>query len=70
MEQSVFININLLSEEAKSELAAFYEFLIFKYKIIPLQKREKKSGQFDKFLSTSIKVDHFQSLTREERNER
>jgi len=64
MEQSAFINLNLLSEEAKGELAAFYEFLIFKHKIKPRQKREKKTGQFDKFLSTSIKVDHFQSLTR------
>lgn len=64
MEQSAYINLNLLSEEAKSELAAIYEFLIFKHKIKPRQKREKEAGNFDKFHSTSLKVDHFQALTK------
>jgi len=51
MDYSAFINMNLLSEEAKKELKSFYEYLLFKYK--PGRDKESPSKRkieiFQKF---------------------
>jgi hypothetical protein len=70
MEQSAFIDINLLPVEARKELEAFYEFLLFKHKKKGGIKTTNKNNRFDKFLSNPIKVDSFDMFSREERNER
>ena len=70
MEYSAFININDLTDEAKKELAAYFEFLLFRDKKKKRKKRTKKEGRFDEFLANTIKVDQFQMISREERNER
>jgi hypothetical protein len=45
MEHSAFINIDLLSQEARKELETFYEFLLFKNKKKRLCKLSlKKNG--------------------------
>jgi hypothetical protein len=40
MEHSAFIDLNVLSEEAKRELLDFYNYLLFKYK----SKKGKESS--------------------------
>ena len=70
MEYSAFININDLTDEAKKELATYFEFLLFRDKNKKRKKRTKKEDRFDEFLANTIKVDQFQMLSREERNER
>jgi len=70
MDYSAFININDLSDEAKKELEVFYEFLIFKDKKRNSRLKNNKKDRLKGFLSKTIKVDQFQMLNREERNER
>lgn len=70
MEYSAFMNINSLSEDAKRELEAFYDYLIFKYKLKNQDSTTEKKDRFEAFLSKSLKVDFFQMQNREERNER
>ena len=70
MKQSAFINIDLLSHEAKKELETFYEFLLFKNKRKKTREIEPQEKRFANFLSNTIKVDQFVMLDREERNER
>jgi len=45
MEYSAFIDMNLLSEEAKIELENFYEYLLFKYK----RKKRKDNSEVERF---------------------
>ena len=70
MEQSAFINLDLLSQEAKKELETFYEFLLFKNKRKKTREIELQEKRFANFLSNTIKVDQFVMLDRKERNER
>ena len=69
MEHSAFINIDLLTQEAKKELETFYEFLLFKNKKNKTIKIEPQEKRFANFLSHTIKVDQFEMPGREERNE-
>lgn len=70
MEYSAFINIDLLSQEARKELETFYEFLLFKNKKQKVKEIEPQEKRFANFLSNTIKADHFVMPNREERNER
>jgi len=70
MEHIAFIDINLLNQEAKKELEAFYEFLLFKHKKRDSKKSENNESRFEKFLANPLKIDHFEISSREERNER
>lgn len=69
MEHSAFINIDLLSQEARKELETFYEFLLFKNKKKKTMQIEPQEKRFANFLSNTIKVDQFVMPDREERNE-
>jgi hypothetical protein len=73
MEYSAFINIDLLSQEARKELETFYEYLLFKYKQ-PRQEREDPAGdkkkEFREFADHhSIDTRNFK-FDRDEANER
>lgn len=70
MEHSAFININILSKEAREELKVFYEFLLFKHRKQETTNTDNSHNKFNEFLSSSIKVKHFEMPGREERNER
>lgn len=69
MEQSTYLNISQLSEEARRELKAFYHFLLFKYQDSG-KKEMKGKSRLENFLSNPIEVKNFISFSREERNER
>ena len=69
MEHPAFINLDLLSQEARKELETFYEYLLFKNKKKKTEKIEPQAKRFSKFLSHTIKVDQFEMPGREERNE-
>ena len=69
MEQSTYLNISQLSDEARRELKAFYHFLLYKYQNSGKNEMKGKS-RFDDFLSTPLEVKNFESFNREERNER
>jgi len=68
MEHSAFINLELLSQEARKELETFYDYLLFKYRHI--EAKETKHEKFGKFLSKTIIAEQFEMPDREERNER
>ncbi len=70
MEHLAFIDINLLNQEAKKELEAFYEFLLFKHKKQDSKESENNESRFEKFLTNPLKIEHFEISSREERNER
>jgi len=70
MEHSAFINIDLLTLEARKELETFYEFLLFKHQKKEVKEPHHTHERFDKFLSNTIKAEQFEMLNREERNER
>jgi len=70
MDQSAFINLNILREEAKRELETFYEFLLFKYRLKIKKSKNRKDIKFKDFLSSTLTADHFIMPGREERNER
>ncbi len=74
MEYSSFININLLPDEARKELKAFYEFLLFKYKQPKTKKEyppEDRVKNFRKFANRNlIDLPADYKFDREEANER
>jgi hypothetical protein len=51
MVQSAFINIDLLSQEAKKELETFYEFLLFKYRKPGQEKEDPGRDKIKEFRS-------------------
>jgi len=74
MEQSAFINIDLLPGDARKELMAFYEFLLFKYKKSETNKKQPLEDQIKHFREFAnqhlidLPVDY--KFDREEANER
>jgi hypothetical protein len=74
MEHSAFINIDLLSQEAKKELETFYEYLLFKYKQPRKAKQDDAGTQIKKFRefadSHLIHLPADYKFDREEANER
>jgi len=67
IEQSAFINIDLLPGDARKELKSFFDFLVFKYKI---NKRAKTDFPKKKqFTAISIDTKGFK-FNRDEANER
>jgi hypothetical protein len=70
MDHSAFINLDLLSQEARKELETFYDYLLFKYRHKETKNTENSHEKFNEFLSDSLKAEHFEMPGREERNER
>ena len=74
MEQTVFINIGLLTLEARKELETFYEFLLFKYQHPNKVKRdsaEEKAKKFRHFADQHlINLPHNYKFNRGEAHER
>jgi hypothetical protein len=74
MEHSAFINLDLLSPEARKELETFYEFLLFKYRKNKKKQNEdssEKANQFKDFADKHlISLPGDYTFNREEANER
>ena len=68
MDYSSFIDLNALSEDAKEELASFYEYLVFKYRKINKHK-ENKHKNLKKFSAIQLDTKGFK-FNREEAYER
>ena len=74
MEHPAFINLDLLSQEARKELETFYEYLLFKYKQPRKAKQDDASSQVTKFREFAdghqIHLPEDYKFDREEANER
>ncbi len=74
MEHSAFINIDLLTLEARKELETFYEFLLFKYQHQKKVKRDsakERAKKFEQFADQHlISLPNDFKFNREEANER